>query len=308
MSHTTSSIIMVPPADFTFNEETAQDNEFQQKTDIPHDLIKEDVMDEFTLMVNQLRDHHVDVLLLNKHHGDPEMPDSVFPNNWFCTTDSGEINLFPMKTPNRRSEVRPESLKKLLEHNGYGVKQINDYRKDSSAFLEGTGAMIFDHAPKKAYAALSERCDPALFETYCHNQGYQAIGFHSQSRSGTPFYHTNVMMSVGEQFVVICLESIKDASERENVVKNLKSDRKTIIDISLEQAEEHFCANLIQLRNKNNDYLIVMSETAHKGFTKAQRRALEAHGTIIACDISTLEKIGGGSARCMIAENFLPKQ
>ena len=308
MSHTTSSIIMVPPNDFCFNHETAQDNEFQQKTETPHYLIKESALEEFTLMVNQLRDHHVEVLLLNKHHGDPDMPDAVFPNNWFCTRHNGNIDLFPMKTPNRRAEVRPESLKKLLSHNGYQITDVNDYRDSEEAFLEGTGAMIFDHRHAKAYAALSERCDSHLLAEYNKQRGYDTVSFNSSSTQDKAFYHTNVMMSVGEQFAVICLESIKDQQQRAAVETSLKQDQKHIIEISLEQAEKHFCANLIQLRNLKNEPLIVLSESAYHGFSKEQRKKLEAHGKLVPCDIHTIETIGGGSARCMIAENFLPKQ
>ncbi|RDX35719.1 hypothetical protein DZA50_06220 [Kangiella sp. HD9-110m-PIT-SAG07] len=308
MSHTTSSIIMVPPNDFCYNHETAQDNEFQQKTDTPHYLVKESAIEEFTLMVNQLRDHHVEVLLLNKHHGDDEMPDAVFPNNWFCTRHDGSIDIFPMKTQNRRAEVRPEALSKLLTHNGYQITEINDYQGQKDAFLEGTGAMIFDHRHTKTYAAISERCDADLLTNYSSGRDYDVISFDSSSRKDTPFYHTNVMMSLGEQFAVICLDSIKDPQQRASVEASLQSDQKHIIDISLKQAEQHFCANLIQLRNQKNEPLIVLSESAYHGFTKEQRQKLETHGKLIACDIHTIESIGGGSARCMIAENFLPKQ
>ncbi len=308
MSHTTSSIIMVPPVDFCFNQETAQDNEFQQKTDQPHYVVKESALEEFTLMVNQLRDNHIEVLLLNKHHGDTEMPDAVFPNNWFCTRHNGELDIFPMKTPNRRAEARPEALKKLLTHNGYKITDINQDKNTDSAFLEGTGVMIFDHRHTKTYAALSERCDANLLAAYNQERGYETVSFNSSSSQGKAFYHTNVMMSVGEQFAVICLESIKDPQQLASVEANLKSDQKQIIDISLEQAEKHFCANLIQLRNLRNEPLIVLSESAYHGFTKEQRKQLEAHGKLIPCDIHTIETIGGGSARCMIAENFLPKQ
>ncbi|GAA4357770.1 arginine deiminase-related protein [Kangiella marina] len=299
---------MVPPSDFCFNAETAQDNEFQQKTDQPHYLVKESALEEFTLMVNQLRDHHVEVLLLNKHHGDPEMPDAVFPNNWFCTRHDGTIDIMPMKTPNRRLEARPEALAKLLEHNGYQIREINQLQDSGEAFLEGTGAMIFDHRHTKTYAALSERCDSQLLADYNRQRGYETISFNSFSRKATPFYHTNVMMSVGEQFAVICLDSITDPQQRASVESQLKADKKQIIDISLAQAEEHFCANVIQLRNLRNDPVIVLSGSAYHGFTKEQRQQISAHGKLIPCDIHTIESIGGGSARCMIAENFLPRQ
>lgn len=308
MSQTTHSIIMVPPTDFCFNHETAQDNEFQQTPDSPHYLVKENALEEFNVMVNQLRDHHVEVLLLNKHHGEPEMPDAVFPNNWFCTRPDGTIDLFPMKTPNRQVEVRPQALEKLLTHNGYQVKQINDHRDSNGAFLEGTGAMIFDHRHSKTFAAISERCDAGLLANYSALRDYETVSFNSASSHDTPFYHTNVMMSIGEQFAVICLDSIKAPKQRAHVEEQLKQSQKEIIDISLEQAEKHFCANLIQLRNQNNEPLIVLSESAYNAFSKEQKQKLEAHGKLVPCDIHTIESVGGGSARCMIAENFLPKQ
>ncbi len=299
---------MVPPADFHFNEETAQDNEFQHKTDEPHYLIKESAIEEFNLMVNQLRDHHLEVLLLNKKHGDPEMPDGVFPNNWFCTRPDGSIDIFPMKTENRRQEVRIEALNHLLQHNGYKVSQANDFRYGHERLLEGTGAMVFDHRNKKAYASLSDRCNQQVFHQYCQERGYQPIAFHSVSSKGTPFYHTNIMMSIGEQFAAVCLDSIKDQGERETVINSLRQDNKTIIDLEHEQVEHSFCANILQLRNQRNEPLIVLSQAAFNGFDKKQRQQLEAQGRPIPCDIKTIESVGGGSARCMIAENFLPRQ
>lgn len=307
MSHTTHSVIMVPPADFQFNEETAQDNEFQTKSDEPHYLIKESALEEFNLMVNQLRDHHLEVLLLNKKHGDPGMPDAVFPNNWFCTRPDGSIDIFPMKTENRRQEVRLDALNHLLQYNGYKIAQANDFRHAYERLLEGTGAMVFDHRNKKAYATLSERCDKQLFIEYCQERNYQPIAFHSVSSKGPPFYHTNVMMSIGEQFATVCLDAIKDQDEKDSVLSSLRQDNKTIIELSHEQVEQSFCANILQLRNQNNEPLIVLSQAAFNGLAKKQRQQLEAQGRPIPCDIKTIEAIGGGSARCMIAENFLPK-
>ncbi|AOE49221.1 citrulline utilization hydrolase CtlX [Kangiella sediminilitoris] len=306
MSHTTHSIIMVPPTDFHFNEETAQDNEFQNKVEQPHYLVKESALEEFNVMVNQLRDHHLEVLLLNKRQGDPEMPDAVFPNNWFCTRADGSIDIFPMKAANRKQEARLDALTRLLEYNGYNPRVTHDLRQGNQV-LEGTGAMVFDHLKGKAYATLSERCEQDLFEQYCRDRGYHPISFHSTSSKGTPFYHTNVMMSVGEQFAVICLESIADAEERESLLSSLHDDNKQIINIDHQQAEQAFCANILQLRNQQNEPVIVMSQTAFQGFDKKQKQQLEAHGRLICCDIKTIETIGGGSARCMVAENFLPK-
>ena len=302
--HTTHSIIMVPPVDFAFNEQTGQDNEFQQPSDLPLDVIRDDALSEFNEMVNILRDHHVEVLLLNKQHDTPPLPDAVFPNNWFSTDNQGSITLYPMKTLNRQAEIRPHALSQLLERNHYKIKHTKTIEHQNQV-LEGTGSIIFDHNNTTAYAALSERCDEQLFNNYCQTRGYQAISFQTAASSGKPFYHTNVMMSIGDSFVVICSEAI--ISNQEQVLNKLSSHHKQIIDISLEQAEKSFCANILQLHNLRNEKLIVMSESAYNGFSKAQRNQLEKHGTLVRCPIPTIETIGGGSARCMIAENFLPR-
>lgn len=310
-NHTTNSVVMVPPTDFAYNEQTGADNEFQNKPGQAQEHIREDALCEFNEMVNRLRDAHIEVLLLNKHaqsHKElPDLPDAVFPNNWFSTSSNGTLTLYPMKTPNRRAEVRPEELTQLLNRNGYQVHKTEHVDKNHQQILEGTGSIIFDHKNQIAYAAISERCDKELFERFCQKKGYQAVSFTSQSSTGRPFYHTNVMMSVGEHFVVICLDSITDDQQKQLLLDSFTTTKKEVIDISLEQTEKSFCGNILQLHNSKGDKIIVMSDSAYRGFTKEQKATLEKHGKLLPCPIPTIEQVGGGSTRCMLAENFMPK-
>ncbi len=310
-NHTTHSVIMVPPTDFAYNEQTGADNEFQNKPNQAQEHIREDALCEFNEMVNRLRDEHIEVLLLNKHaqsHQElPDLPDAVFPNNWFSTSSDGTLTLYPMKTPNRRAEVRPEELTQLLNRNGYQVHKTEHVDKNHQQILEGTGSIIFDHKNHIAYAAISERCDQSLFEDFCREKGYTPISFNSQSSNGKPFYHTNVMMSVGEHFVVICMDSITDDQQKQLLIDSFAKTKKEVIDISLEQTEKNFCGNILQLNNNKGDKIIVMSESAYQAFSKQQKAKLEKHGKLLPCSIPTIESVGGGSARCMLAENFLTK-
>ncbi len=295
---------MVPPTDFCFNHETGSDNEFQQKIDIAPEIIQEDAMAEFNQTINILRDNFIEVLVLNKSAQCPDLPDAVFPNNWFSTDTGGRLTLYPMKTKNRRAEVRPHLLTTLAEQSGYQHRQVRDI-SDSNKILEGTGSIIFDHKHKKAYAALSERCEKEIFEEYAQEINYQPISFNTASSNGKAFYHTNVMLSIGEGFAAICSTAILE-QDREKVLQELKSSHKQIIDLSLEQTEQSFCANILQLRNIRGELIIVMSDTAYHGFSKEQKNLLKLHGKLVPCPIDTIEKVGGGSARCMLAENFLP--
>ena len=305
MRHTTHSVFMVPPTDFRFNEQTGVDNEFQQQVTIDPQILKEDAMAEFNQMVNILRDNFIEVLLLNKNKELPDLPDAVFPNNWFSTDEQGQITLYPMKTANRQAEVRPEELNSLATSNHYQSKSLTDLTT-SDHILEGTGSIIFDHKNKKAYAAISDRCEQELFEQYVTQNGYLAISFETRSSTGKPFYHTNVMLSIGEGFAAICTDSVIE-KDREKVISSLKASHKQIIDLSLEQTEKAFCANILQLRNSRSELIIVMSDSAYHGFSKEQKNLLKLHGKLVPCPIDTIEKVGGGSARCMLAENFLPQ-
>lgn len=294
---------MVRPASFQYNEQTAISNDYQKK---PQNLTKKAVIAraqrEFDEMVEILRDNGIDVLVVEDTKK-PEKPDAVFPNNWISMHETGDIYLYPMKTPNRSAERRSEIIdqlkKRFIIHN---VHDLSRYEKENRA-LEGTGSIIFDHIHKKAYACLSPRTDKEIFETHCINIGYKPICFHAYKRNGAAQYHTNVVMCIGEGFCVICLDSITDTSEQNRVKNELCESGLDIIEISRAQLEEHFAGNMLQVRGDTK--LLVMSEHALKSLEDEQIERIEKHTNIIAVPIYLIEEIGGGSARCMMAEIFM---
>jgi len=313
--HVASAVVMVRPVDFMFNEQTASDNEFQHMpVDVRAESVNSSAMKEFEQSVQRLRDEGVNVVVLEgitKQSQRNKTPDAVFCNNWFTTHPNGDIYVYPLSTPNRREEVkRLDDLTALLTKNGYVINEIKRIapEDEDQKFLESTGSMVFDHVNKIIYAARSIRMHDDLLEEWMNVHGeYRAVVFDTQSSHGLPFYHTNVMMSVGEKFAVVCLESICE-KDRIRVLEELKKDRE-VIDISLEQAEQYFCGNILQLKSeKTGEMVIAMSESCLKGFTADQLEILKKNGKIVAFPISkTIEFVGGGSARCMLGEIFLPK-
>lgn len=305
---TTNAILMVRPTDFGFNPETALDNEFQHRD---KQFNKGAVLSEFEIAVALLRAEGITVLVLEKTPGSATTPDAVFPNNWFATNAAGVVTLFPMFAPNRRAEkAQYQAVESLLFDNGFqitNIVNIGAYNEDA-LFLEGTGSLIIDHPNQVVYAALSVRTDQAQLENYFNLFQYQTlVTFHTASTTGKAFYHTNVVMSLGDGFAVICPEAIPDLGERFQVLKSIQSSR-TLIELSLAQTEQHFCANILAFSKPDGSQLIVMSETAKAGFTSEQLGILSGFGQILALPIATIEHIGGGSARCMMAEIFLPRK
>jgi len=308
-SHLTDTVLMVRPEGFAFNVQTGEDNEFQHHLDASAEQIRQQALAEFAAMVARLEAEGVDVLVLEKDPRGITPPDAVFPNNWFTTTSTGEIYIYPMLTPNRREERRVNCISQLLLDNQHSIEQVtwvgHPFKEDQ--ILEGTGAMIIDHATGTVYAALSERCDEELLEKFIAMSGLRrSMTFHTESSTGKPIYHTNVMMSIGEGFAVLCSESFTDSKELTRIKQNLSATHE-IIDISLAQMEQSFCGNILNIRNRQGEPLIVMSQSAFDGFTEAQRETLSKYGKIIANPVPTIEQIGGGSCRCMLAEIFLPK-
>jgi hypothetical protein len=319
---------MVRPVDFTFNEETAVDNCFQHR---PENLqtVTQDALLEFANMVDKLRDAGVTVLVLEADQQYPHLqrgrtptPDAVFPNNWFSTSVDGELMIYPMYTQNRRAERRVEDLIKLLIDANLHVSKLHwvagdntqtgvyesELEDDGDQVLEGTGAIVIDHLQQRLYATQSERCHPEKFSQFAKQHGYREnYLFQTQDPKGEAIYHTNVMMSIGEQFAVICDECFVDKKEYQQIKESLQLQRE-VIEISYQQMSEHFCGNIIQLQNDQGQPVIVMSQSAYEGFSDQQHTKLGQYGQLIPCDIKTIESIGGGSARCMIAEIFLPKQ
>jgi hypothetical protein len=303
---TTPYILMVRPANFAFNEETAANNAFQSRDGkLSATEMRERAMKEFDGFVAQLRDAGVEVIVANDTP-DPVKPDAVFPNNWVTFHQEGIIVTYPMFAPTRRLERSENIIETVLEQ-GFMEKQrlCFESNEQSDRFLEGTGSIIFDHQHRLAYACLSPRTDAALLEELCQAIGYQKVVFDSVDVNGQDIYHTNVMMALGETFVVICLDSVRNPPERNMLEAKFKETGKTIVDISLGQMNS-FAGNMLQVRNTKGQTILVMSSQAYRALTPEQIRLLESHTKLLHAPIDTIETYGGGSARCMMAEVFLP--
>jgi len=295
---------MIRPVNFGFNEETAGSNAFQNRN-AAKDGVNEKAQQEFDRMVNALCSNGVDVTVIDDTH-EPYTPDSIFPNNWVSFHDNGEIFLYPMQAENRRLERREDIIAKLEDN--FAVKHIIDLSRFEAEdkFLEGTGSMVLDRENKIAYACLSPRTNSEVLDLFCEQAGYTAISFDAVDEKGKAIYHTNVLMCVGSKFAVICLDSIPNPHERFVVKESLLSTQKEIIEISFDQMNQ-FAGNMLEVKNAEDETLIVMSKNAFTALSTEQKLALEKYGKLIYSDINTIETNGGGSARCMMAEVHLPK-
>jgi len=305
---TTDTVLMIEPIAFGYNAQTAENNYFQVNSENQNTQKK--ALEEFQNFVEKLRSKGINVITV-KDTLEPHTPDSIFPNNWVSFGADGKVFLYPMFAPNRRDERRQEVLK-AVENAGFEIKEIDDISasENQDLFLEGTGSMIFDHDNKLAYGSVSLRLDENLFREFCKKIGYEPVVFHSFQMAGTqrlPIYHTNVMMCVADQFVVICLDCIDDELEREKVIETIKSSGKEIIEISENQMQQ-FAGNMLQVHNRNGEKFLVMSETAYKSLQQNQISMIEEYSEIIYSSLNTIEVNGGGSARCMLAEVFLPRE
>lgn len=298
---------MVEPIAFGYNAETAENNYFQveqKETDI-----QQKALSEFKNFVEKLQAKGINVITV-KDTIDPHTPDSIFPNNWVSFHQDGKVVLYPMFASNRRVERR-EDIIETIKNEGFSVSEIDDWSlpEVQGHYLEGTGSMIFDHDYKIAYGSVSLRLDENLFKEFCEKYGFKPVVFHSYQtveNERLPIYHTNVMMCVADQFVVICLDCIDDELEREKVQEVIKSTNKEIIEISEDQLQQ-FAGNMLQVQNDQGEKFLVMSETAYKSLNSEQVSNIEKYCEIIHADLNTIEVNGGGSARCMLAEVFLPK-
>lgn len=305
----TNTIVMIRPVAFRMNEQTAVNNYFQEDIDIKNVEINKKAQEEFDVFVEKLRAVGVNVIV---ESDDLRMdtPDSIFPNNWISFHENGDIALYPMFAENRRRERREEVLIRL-EKEGFIINNVYDYTsaEDDGVFLEGTGSILMDRVNRKAYCALSARADEELLIEFCEDFEYTPViftAFQTVDGKRMPIYHTNVMMCLGEDFCVICLDSIDDPVEKKNVLHHLKKDGKEVIDIT-EIQMHHFAGNMLQVQGKDKKYL-VMSTAAHNSLTEAQIATLEKYSEILSSDLTTIETCGGGSARCMMAEVFLPRE
>ena len=307
-SQTTDTVMMIRPINFKANPQTISTNAFQSMSPDEKDAeIQEEALEEFNALVYKLRENGVHVVSINDTPK-PNTPDSIFPNNWVSTHEDGTVVIYPMLTKNRRAERRSDILHTLEENKSFKIDKIVDlaHYENENLFLEGTGSMVLDRVNKIAYACLSARTDLKVLEDFGKQLKYKIVAFHSVDRKGMEIYHTNVMMSVGDAFAVICPESIPDLKEREKVLKTLEKTGHEIIEISYKQLYS-FAGNMLQVRNVAGESILVMSQQARDSLNELQITAIEKHARILSSPLEVIEKHGGGSARCMLAEINLPK-
>jgi hypothetical protein len=296
---------MIRPAAFGFNEETAVNNFFQSNPSVSQEQLQQKAIKEFDNMVQVLKSHDINVIVIDDTK-EPVKPDAIFPNNWLSTSPEGIISVFPMYAPNRRPERRNDILKTLKEQ--FIVRNVNDWSEFEveGRFLEGTGSMVIDHDNKMIYASISERTNMTVLEIFASANNFQAIVFIATDKDGRPVYHTNIVMSLGEDFSILCEEAIDEEWELIAVRQLLESTGHTIIAITREQMHA-FAGNMLQVKNNKEEKLLVMSKTAFESLRKEQMRMLEAYAELLPIAIPTIEEVEGGSVRCMMAEIFLKK-
>lgn len=310
LRQSTNQILMIHPAIFRRNEQT-EDNLFQNDGALDADTATERAQDEFDGLVTLLRDKGVDVVVVNAIE-EADTPDALFPNNWVSFHSDGRAALYPMRAENRRRERREEIIDFVCNELGLELNEIVDFTEfeEHDKFLEGTGSLVLDRLNNKAYAALSERTDRQAVERFCEALGYEGILFHATQPTAdggqAPVYHTNVVLSIGTSFALICSASIADEDEREMVLESLREHQREIIDLSLEQMNS-FAGNALEVLNSEGQRFVVMSERARKSLTPDQIGKIELHAEILSAPLQTIENLGGGSARCMLCEVFLPK-
>ncbi|PIE99976.1 MAG: amidinotransferase [Maribacter sp.] len=305
----TNTILMIRPINFRMNEQTAVNNYFMEEMDLRNQVINTKAQSEFDAFVNVLRDKGVKVVVVDDTK-DFDTPDSIFPNNWISFHESGTVVVYPMFAENRRNERR-EDILDILEEKGFRIKDVVDYTsaEEQGVFLEGTGSILMDRVHQKVYCALSDRAHEDLIIEFCEDfDCFPVIFTANQTVDGQrlPIYHTNVMMAMGEDFAIICLDTIDDRKERKNVVDHLKKDGKELIEITEKQIHQ-FAGNMLEVRGADDKRFLVMSSAAFRSLNPKQLARIEKRCEIIHSPLDTIETCGGGSARCMMAEVFLPK-
>lgn len=298
-----SSIFMLRPKRFGFNLLTAESNVFQNEV---NDFNYSVILAEFDELADKIRSNGIEVVVLEDSE-EPPKPDAIFLNNWISTHEDGSVFIYPMEAVNRRIERRPELIEQLYKT--YIFSSFNDLSttEKENQILEGTGSMVLDHTNRHVFAAISSRTDQELANIWAKNMQYKCTCFHAFDKQGKAIYHTNVMMSIGEDYVVVCLDSILNPLEKKAMIAYFKKAKKTLIDITLQQMNS-FAGNCIQLRNKDDQKFCVLSSTAYASLNADQIELLTAESDLIIGNVPTIEKVGGGSVRCMIAENFLEKR
>jgi len=301
---------MIRPVAFRMNEQTAVNNYYQKVLDgLSKETVNAKAQEEFDGLVQKLKMVGVDVIVVEDTLN-PDTPDSIFPNNWISFHESGDVVLYPMFAKNRREERRDDILD-IVEDQGFVINEIMDYTsaEEDGFYLEGTGSLLLDRENGKAYCALSPRADEELFIEFCEDFEYSPVIFEAfQTVDGERklIYHTNVMMCIGDTFAVICADCIDDKKERKMVLDSLRGDDKEVILITEAQVNS-FAGNMLEVKGADDRRYLVMSSSAYQSLTKKQIAQIEEHVTILSSNLDTIEACGGGSARCMMAEIFLPR-
>ncbi|WP_036692957.1 citrulline utilization hydrolase CtlX [Pedobacter glucosidilyticus] len=300
---TTSQILMIRPVAFALNQQTVASNAFQ-RVQTEQENVQEKALQEFDAFVEVLKANQININIIQDTL-EPHTPDAIFPNNWISFHENGQVFLYPMLAENRRQERRLDIIESLREH--YQVSEIKDlsfYEKEHK-FLEGTGSMVLDRENKIAYACLSARTHQEVLHEFCKQIGFEALMFHAEDSQGLAIYHTNVMMCVATKFAIVCMDAVKDLKEQQLIKDSLSKTGKLLIDISLAQMNQ-FAGNMLELENMKGEHFLVMSRSAYKSLNNNQKQQIEQFVKILEAPLETIEKNGGGSARCMIAEVHLP--
>lgn len=301
LPQTTSHVLMIRPANFGFNTETAQSNSFQTNVDYSSKETAIKARQEFDVAVAKLKAFGINVNVFEDTDF-PVKPDAAFPNNWISFSHDGTAFIYPMYASNRQAEIRLDIVEALRTR--YHIKKITDLRETAETLcLEGTGSIVFDHANRIAFSSVSERTNTQLLDKFCAIEGYNSFIFHSYDKKQNPIYHTNVMMSVASDFAVICLDALSESSDKVKLENKIRESGREIIPITIEQMGS-YAGNMLALRNEKNEELMVMSETAEKSLSPFQKATINQYAEIVSLNIPTIETVGGGSARCMIAEIF----
>jgi hypothetical protein len=296
------TLLMIRPKSFGFNTQTADSNFFQ--TNISSNL--DTAIDEFDKMVDVLKANEISVEVFDDT-AEPRKPDAIFPNNWISFHHDGSVVVYPMLAENRRLERRHDIISALSKE--FVLNEIIDfsYEETRAKFLEGTGSMVFDHGNRVAFACRSPRTNEKLFNEVCSKLGYKPIIFDALDEKGNSIYHTNVMMSVAEKFCVVCLDSIKNDEDQELILRNLMDTNHKVIAISYEQMRA-FAGNILEVQNRYGESIVVMSNTAFNSLLPGQLNAITQFSEVLPVAIPTIERVGGGGVRCMIAGIHLPER
>lgn len=299
-------LFMVRPANFGFNEQTARTNSFQQKPIDDQQQIQKEALKEFDAMVELLKENEIELVVFEDTK-DPVKPDAVFPNNWMSVHEDGKLLLYPMLTPNRRMERRPDFVQIIRDK--FVIKDIIDFSAEerNKKIVEGTGSLVFDHVNKIAYAARSERTDEALVKEISQRLGYSPIIFNAVDQQGNAIYHTNVLMCVGEKFAIVCLDAIREDEDQERILGSLADTNHKIIAISYAQMEA-FAGNMLEVKNKKGEPFVLLSQQAFNSLIPGQIDAITQFSDLLPIQVKTIETYGGGSVRCMVGGIHAPKK